>query len=367
MSGGIQPGGGGPAGVIVASGRLERTQWRQLAIITAAAIGIFFGLRALPTGTNLSHMDFRVDPRAGKAIEFCDPSNPQFIPVVAVRSPVVMTVATAAAARVGQPVRGTITLKTASGKPVGAEDLLHTHTRKMHLLIVDESLTDYQHVHPDPAAVRGEWLFAFTPHQSGGYRVFADFTPAATSRGLYASVDLPVGARADGVAASASEWPGRKTAPLAGARGYELETRNSKLETGATPLAHARGHGGAVEREGYRFALTSVAPPIQAGRAAELALEVTRIDGGAVPLEPVMDALAHLVAFDTKRSGFAHLHPIESDVDRAAGPTRPVLRFRLMIPAAGPYVIWAQLNLAGREIYVPFWFDVVSASGGNQG
>jgi hypothetical protein len=52
-------------------------------------------LRLLPTGTNLSHMDFRVDPRATNAIEFCDPLNPQFIPVVAVRSPVSMSIVTA--------------------------------------------------------------------------------------------------------------------------------------------------------------------------------------------------------------------------------------------------------------------------------
>ena len=39
--------------------------------ITIAAVAIFFGLRFLPTGTNLSHMDFRVDPKAGNVIEFC--------------------------------------------------------------------------------------------------------------------------------------------------------------------------------------------------------------------------------------------------------------------------------------------------------
>ena len=58
----------------------------QIALITTAAVALFLIVRRLPTGTNLSHMDFRVT--GGNSIEFCDPLNPQFIPVVAVRSPV---------------------------------------------------------------------------------------------------------------------------------------------------------------------------------------------------------------------------------------------------------------------------------------
>ena len=56
--------------------------WGQVALITAAAILVFAGLRLLPTGTNLNHMDFRVENRGAGSIEFCDPLNPQFIPVV---------------------------------------------------------------------------------------------------------------------------------------------------------------------------------------------------------------------------------------------------------------------------------------------
>ena len=72
------------------TGKLGPQQRTQVAWITAAALAVFVGMRFLPTGTNLNHMDFRVSGQ--NAIEFCDPSNPQFIPVVAVRSPVAMTV-----------------------------------------------------------------------------------------------------------------------------------------------------------------------------------------------------------------------------------------------------------------------------------
>ncbi len=71
-----------------------------------------------------------------------------------------------------------------------------------------------------------------------------------------------------------------------------------------------------------------------------------------------MGAYAHLVAFDTQRSGFAHIHPGPADLARLPDPTRPSFTFRLMIPKPGRYVIWSQVNLAGSEAYVPFWFDV---------
>src|SRR4051812_47726559 len=67
-------------------------QRRQVAWITVGAIAVFLFLRFLPTGTNLNHMDFRVSGK--NSIDFCDPLNPQFIPVVDVRSPVTMALMT---------------------------------------------------------------------------------------------------------------------------------------------------------------------------------------------------------------------------------------------------------------------------------
>jgi hypothetical protein len=309
-------------------------QRRQIAWLTLGALGVFAFMRWLPTGTNLSHMDFRVD--AKNPIDFCDPLNPQFIPVVAVASPVSMTLVAndGAPPIAGEPVHATATLTTASGKPIAPEDLLVVHTERVHLLIADPALQDYQHVHPQPARTPGDWHFTFTPHASGTYRIFADFTPAATNRGLYASVDLAVGAalRRDASAAAGTD---RDVKPL--------------LQWTA-------------ERDGYRFELKPAALPIRARQPVDLKFFVTRADGGAVPLEPVMGAFAHLVAFDEARSGFAHLHPAQSDTLQRPDAVRPVLDFKITIPQPGRYVIWAQVNLGGQETFVPFWFDVVEGS-----
>jgi hypothetical protein len=268
-----------------------------------------------------------MDFRAGVgSIEFCDPANPQFMPVVAVRSPVEMKFVSAVPAMALHETHFILSLKTSSGKPVSSADLLVVHTQKLHLLIIDPTLTDYQHIHPLPGKNPGEWEFAFTPRQAGTYRMFADFTPAATARGLYASTDFEV-----------------KTLEA----GEVLRVKGEEANTNWV-----------YENQGYRFALQPSAGEIRAGKIVDLTFVVSRGDGGVVPLQTVMGAYAHLVAFDAARSGFAHLHPNETDVSRAPNPIRPQLTFKLTIPRAGRYVIWAQVNLDGREIFAPFWFEV---------
>jgi hypothetical protein len=78
-----------------------------------------------------------------------------------------------------------------------------------------------------------------------------------------------------------------------------------------------------------------------------------------VPLQPVMGAFAHLVAFDLGRSGFAHLHPAETDLAKPPDPLHPELNFKVTIPTPGRYVIWAQVKVHDHEVFAPFWLDVL--------
>ena len=299
--------------------------WGQFFALTAGAAAVFALLRLIPTGSDLNHMDFRVDAKGGQAIEFCDPLNPQFIPVVAVKSPVVMEVAPAVPPVAGRAVAAVVTLKTARGKAIGPEDLQVTHTRRLHLLAVDPTLADYQHLHPEPGARPGEWAFTFTPARPGTYRIFADFTPTATGRGLYASADVAV-----------SGEPGAAAAPA--------------------PMPVAAGE--ALTRDGHHFALTVRPAPARPSQPLDLRFGVERTDGAAFALGEVMDAFAHLVAFDAERSGFAHLHPVVTGPARPGPAARTELDFKLTIPRAGRYTIWAQLSLGGREVFVPFQLEV---------
>ncbi|MBC8041133.1 MAG: hypothetical protein H7Y06_11360 [Opitutaceae bacterium] len=293
-----------------------RSPRTQIALITVAAVALYAGFRALPTGTNLHQVDFNTQGKG--MIELCDPSNPQFVAVTTARSPVTMTARTDAPAATGRESRLTLALATSTGKPVGDRNLLVQHTRKLHLLVVDPTLRDYQHLHPEPSEIEGEWTVAFTPRLAGTYRVFADLVPVPTGRSLYTGADLPVAG-----------------------------------EVVSTPVAFSWD----AEVDGYLFKLTP-ASPIRAGKPADLVFTVLAPHNGPVPLEPVMDAYAHLVAFDQANSGFAHLHPVEAALTPFADPTKPSLNFKITIPDAGIYVIWAQVKLAGREVFAPFWFEV---------
>src|SRR6478736_5745413 len=299
--------------------RLSRGEKRSIALITGAALAIFVVVRLLPVGSSVNHMDFRMEGRG--AIEFCDPANPQFIPVVAVRSPVVMTLTSAEPPAKDEPAEFTVTLRTASGKPIGPADLLVAHTRKLHLLVVDPTLSDYQHIHPEPGRRNGEWKFSLTPHRPGAYRVFADFTPLATQRGLYAAADFSV--------------PG--TVPTV------IQQVNATAQA-----------------QGFTFTL-DLPPLLRAGQPADLRFRIESQGKvkDPVPLQPVMGAFAHLVAFDEARSGSAHLHPMEVDLAKPPDSVRPELNFKVTVPQPGRYAIWAQVNLGGTEQFVPFWVEVL--------
>lgn len=292
---------------------------RQIAIITAVALALYIGVRFMPTTSNLNHMDFRM---TGKGVlDFCDPANPQFIPVVQVRSPVVVGLKADRAIALNQPVTFTLSLHTANGKAIAPEDLLVAHTRKLHLLVVDPTLSDYQHLHPEPGKLPGEWVFTMEPARPGLYRVFADFTPAATARGLYASAEFTV--------------PG-------------------------TVATVTRSPNTTWQAAGYNFELI-VPAEFRAGKQADLRFKIERQGTGKqpVPLMPVMGAFAHLVAFDEERSGFAHLHPNETDLSQLPDALQPELTFNVTIPQPGRYVIWGQVSLGGMEVFVPFWVEVL--------
>ncbi|HEY8995758.1 MAG TPA: hypothetical protein VIM71_13905 [Lacunisphaera sp.] len=312
---------GRAAGPLAAEARRDSAPYlnRQVWLITGAALALFVLIRLLPAGSSVNHMDFRLEGKG--TIEFCDPANPQFIPVISARSPVVMALKTDREPARDVSVEFTLTLRTASGKPIGPADLMVAHTRKLHLLIVDPTLSDYQHVHPEPGRRNGEWTFTLTPARSGVYRVFADFTPAATQRGLYAAADFTVpGSVATVVNAGNTTW----------------QERGFKFELVMPPELHAR------QPVDLKFLIESP------GARKE-----------PVPLRPVMGAFAHLVAFDEARSGFAHLHPMETDLAKPPDALRPELNFKVTIPQPGRYVIWAQVDLGGTEVFVPFWVDVL--------
>jgi hypothetical protein len=224
----------------------------------------------------------------------------------------------------GQPaaVRIRFTRKK-DGAPITPDDLLVVHTERIHLLIIDESLTDYHHEHPLPTDVPGEYAFTFTPRKPGSYRVFADVVPRVSNTQEYPVCDLPAAGKGEPITDRASV----NVAEVAGLR-FEL-----KWETGG--LA------------------------VRAKQAVNATITVTTLEGKPFTLlEPVMGTYAHIVGFLEDRKTVLHIHPTGAEPQKPEDRGGPTFHFRFYAPAPGFIRLYGQVQVAGKNIFAPFGLTV---------
>lgn len=224
----------------------------------------------------------------------------------------------------GQRAATVLRLTGADGKPVTFDQLQVTHTEKLHLLIVNETLGDYHHEHPVPAEKPGEYRFDFTPRFGGSYHIWADVVPTATGQQEYVKTQVKV----QGTAASA----------------------NRALNTDA--------EGGALR---FSFA-TEDSAPLEVGKASIVRVQVTTPDGkDFAGLEPVMGAFAHMVAFPEDVGSVMHVHPMGREPEQPTERGGPELKFHVVPEMAGLHRFFVQTQLKGKPIYVSFAQNVESA------
>lgn len=219
----------------------------------------------------------------------------------------------------GVPRSLTVRLKDSAGKPLGLERIEIAHTRRVHLLVIDESLSDYQHLHPEPGKEDGSFAASFTAKTGHDYKVWVDVTPVGGAQAF-----VPV--------------------VLKGSEDCK------KACVDQTPIAR-------VEQDGLIFTLSFEEPP-RAGKAVMGKLEVTDASGKAVTkLEPVMGAYAHIVGFGEAGDSVAHVHPMgeepKAETDRGTAP----LSFHIEPAVSGFIKLWAQVRYDGKDLFVPFGFD----------
>lgn len=148
---------------------------RGVVVVTVAAAALWLGLRAVSSSRPLlSPADFSAN--GPDALEFCDPRNPRFLPVVDRRSAVVLTAAA--------PNR--VHLATAAGRAISSADLTDGLLR---IFAVDDQVRTFLSGSAQPAGSAGDWTFSF----GRASRLFADFTPRATGQEMYASAPVPDG------------------------------------------------------------------------------------------------------------------------------------------------------------------------------
>lgn len=184
------------------------------------------------------------------------------------------------------------------------DDLQPVHNHRVHLLAVDPTLTDYQHLHPEPTSVPGVYRLTFTPEIGNAYRIWADIIPAGT------------GIR---------EFP---YADLGSPRARTLADTREKLEAAAGK---------------YRFALFFDHAPI-AGQEVTARIRITTPDG-----RPVQGDVMHSIGIYSDYHHLLPTQPVEGGEDTV---------FRLLPYKPGYVRLFALIRTGGAEMSVPFGFTV---------
>lgn len=221
----------------------------------------------------------------------------------------------------GQPVKGFLDLNKMDGAAVYAPDLIVAHTERIHLLLIDSTLTDYHHEHPQVSQIPGEYSFSFTPQKPGNYLAWVDVRPRPFGLQEYI------------------------TATVAGATDAE-----SLVDRTVTNRAVV---------DGMTFELTFLNEPLRAGRPTVGKLHIAGADGKPfAQLEPLMNAFVHLVGFHEDRKTVLHLHPKGPLVTDPAARGGPEIEFQMFPPQPGFLRFFAQVRVGGVSRYAPFGFRI---------
>ncbi|MGV9454076.1 hypothetical protein [Streptomyces sp. NPDC003635] len=191
-----------------------------------------------------------------------------------------------------------------SGRAVTAYQ--REHDKELHLIVASRDLVTYRHLHPTRAA-DGTWSTPVDLPRAGGYRVFADFTPAKKG-----AENLTLGAD---LAASGAYRPKDLPEPKATAEvnGYEV-----RLEGGLRP-----------------------------GAASELKLSVSRDGKPVTDLQPYLGAYGHLVALRSGDLAYLHVHPNGEPGDGTTEPG-PGVSFTATAPSNGTYRLFLDFKHDGE-------------------
>ncbi|MCC5806514.1 MAG: hypothetical protein JJU00_09330 [Opitutales bacterium] len=292
---------------------LSRRFWLHSALLSGACVAAYAGIRMIPVEPCefLHYGDFMT---ADGVIEECGYEETNFFDMDALRFPIIARVTPLIDPEVGVATPMKLTLYSMQGRPIRAENIAVSHTERVHALIVDPSLDDYQHIHPAAEGPAGHYTFTFTPQYAGEHQVYLDFILLTTNRRALVSTTFEV--------------PGDET-------------------------AEPRALSGRFEEDGLVYTLGAEDGSLRAGKDAVIRLRVDPADGKHVEFEPVMGSFAHLVAFQRGRHGFAHLHP-RNPFLRDHDPLDPDLSFSIHLDQPGDYRVWAQVKINGRERIVPF-------------
>ena len=292
----------------------------SIALLSCVFVGAYFVLRALPDA-ECGFLHYEEIVNADGEIELCATNHAGFLDLTVLKYPVVAELTPEKDLHPGMEARVDLQLETSGGMSIAPYELAVTHTEKMHVMVIDASLEDYHHVHPEAVGLDGLYTFDFKPSRTGTYSVFTEIVPQRSRRQAIAF---------------------------------------SQLEVSGEPQAPQFERSTVSEVDGVRFELVGAPETLRAGRDYRFELKTEGVDGRPVELEMVMGAKGHMVAFDEAHRGFAHMHPKDSVVSaRTAGlgpgtQENADLAFMFNVPNPGWYRLFAQIQVEGEAVFGRF-------------
>ncbi len=192
----------------------------------------------------------------------------------------------------------TYTFKVLDAKGMAVTTFERDQTKLMHLIVVRDDFTGYQHLHPSLAA-DGTFTVPLTLAQAGSYHAISDFTTGGKRYALAEILTAP-----GAVSRVALPAP----SPMTVSDGYEVRL--------------ARG-------------------TVMAGKEAQLSFTVTQAGKPVTALQPYLGAYGHLVALRKPDLAYSHVHPTAEDLKAGS------ITFSADFAAAGTYRLFLQFRTGG--------------------
>ncbi len=286
----------------------------QAGVITLLCFGLYFGIRAIPA-SECAFLHYSAVEVMADGTERCEGGPTPFIDVRRTPFPVRMELISLAELEDGD-MEVRLELRGPDGRPLLPHQIAITHTERIHLMLVEEGLAHYHHIHPQPEGDSGVYRATFTP-KATQYRYFAEFVPVRT-RTL---------AIADG----------------------KLDLKKAMSQPDSTLATKVR-------TENLQISVQGTEAPVRRNRDTTLTINLKDAAGDPPDLEVIMGAYAHVVAFEESLSGYAHMHPLNPDPRMDDGLE---MDFLFHPTRSGRHRVWVQIKLDGVEHYIPFEAEVL--------
>jgi hypothetical protein len=181
-----------------------------------------------------------------------------------------------ATVKAGKPYKLSFRISDETGKNLTDADLRETYTKKLHVMLVDSSLSDYHHIHPEYDKNTGLFTASFIPAVQGKYNAWNNFTLQENGLNAVLKNEIPT------------------------ERDYAIPP----------VIQHTQSAGSGdinITIEAY--------PPLSAYKTSLLKIQIKNKLGNDLNLEQIMGAAAHLAGFSKDGEHSLHCHPVGNEPD----------------------------------------------------